>query len=181
MNPLNQYSSFYLIGNSNVKEFSKQTEQAVVMHTVRRRRLVRTNELTCIISYIFSARRKPGEVIAPMLTCSIMPLTATPPRYAAYIEGLQECGASPPPGPPQCPSSRSHRLSPSDIQYAVAEQGTCVQELTPGKQCPKAICTSGEIRPPRHPHCPNTPLINISLEAMARQGSKESPFTYNCY
>lgn len=152
------------------------------MNTVWRRRLVRTNELTCIISYIFSARRKPGEVIAPMLTCSIMPLTATPPCYAAYVEGQQECGAFPPPRPPQCPGSRSHRLSPSDIQYTVAEQGPCVQKLMPGKQRPKAICTSGEIRPPRHPHHrPNSPLINIPLEAMARQGSKESPFTCNCY
>lgn len=152
------------------------------MNTVRRRRLVRTNELTCITSYIFSACRKPGEVIAPMLTCSIMPLTATLLHYVAYVGTGKESAAPPPPRPP--PAPRQQKLSAVALRYSIycGRAGYVSQELMPRKQhCPKATCTSGEIRPPRHPHCPNTPLINISLEAMARQGSKESPFTCNCH
>lgn len=74
MNLFNQCSCFYLVPHSNMKGFSKQTEEPVVMSIVRRGRLVWTNELTCTIGYIFSARQKPGEVIAPILTGSIMPL-----------------------------------------------------------------------------------------------------------
>lgn len=76
MNPLDECSFFCLTPNSNVKEsffFFKQTEEPHVMNTVRCRQLAQTNELTCIISYIFSACGKAGEVTAPIrpvLACS---------------------------------------------------------------------------------------------------------------
>lgn len=93
------------------------------------------DELTCVISYIFSARWKPGEVIAPILTCSVTPLRGTHClSSAAYVGPGRESGASLQPRHLQRPSSRSCQLVPLWYSTYSCRARYVFPELTPRKQ-----------------------------------------------
>lgn len=128
-----------------------------------------------------SPKTRAGQV--PTLTCSLLPLRVhTTFFYAACVGGWEGVWNTPTTSPFLGPGSRSHRLSPSDTQYTVAEGYMRPRSWRPGNStAPNAIRTSGEVRPLSTALMSNTPLMNISSEGMAGRDSRDSPFSCNCH
>lgn len=152
------------------------------MNTVRCRRLVQTNELTCSISSISSARGKPGEVIAPM-TCSVMLCEPTGPSLSCLWRRLRR-GSEDPHHPTTTPSAQAAgATSCHSLIFNILWQSTYVsQELTTRKQhCSQSHQGRLDHEVPPPPTTSKLISDKYLLEAMAGQGSKGSPFSWNCH